>query len=439
MAATPSDEGEVLKHLQERQNKLADLVRQMKKDNVPVAEAAKELQEAKAAVEAQLKKMKPAKVEFPKVSFSRLMTQRFFIAPSFEIYGGVVGLYDLGPPACAIKANILNLWRNHFVLTENMLEVDCTSVTPDYVLKTSGHVAKFTDLMVKDVNTGFCYRADHLLEHFLEDTLEKKKDLTHAQIEDIKDVLAQCDGYDKTKMADAMKRFGVKAPDTGNDLTSPEPFNLMFATTIGPTATNPGFLRPETAQGIFVNFKRLLEYNGGKLPFAGAQIGQAFRNEIAPRSGLLRVREFTLAEIEHFVNPEDKTHPRFSQVADLVLNLFPRDIQITTKATIQMSVGEAVSKGIIANETLGYFVGRTYLFLLAAGIKKDRLRFRQHLQDEMAHYATDCWDAEIQSSYGWVECVGIADRACYDLTVHAEVTKHPSQLTCHSLHRKSWQ
>ncbi len=158
-------------------------------------------------------------------------------------------------------------------------------------------------------------------------------------------------------------------------------------------------MRPETAQGMFVNFSRLLEFNGGKLPFAASQIGQAFRNEIAPRSGLLRVREFTLAEIEHFVNPADKRHPKFPSVANLVLTLYPRENQTGTKQMVQMTIGQAVSSGTVANETLGYFIARTYLFLLAAGIKQERLRFRQHLRDEMAHYATDCWDAEINNSY----------------------------------------
>jgi len=199
----------------------------------------------------------------------------------------------------------------------------------------------------------------------------------------------------------------------------------MFETSIGPTGQLKGFLRPETAQGIFVNFKRLLEFNGGKLPFAAAQIGQAFRNEIAPRSGLLRVREFTLAEIEHFVNPNDKSHPKFTDIANVLLNLFPREDQITTKKTVKMTIGEAVAKGMVANETLGYFIARTFLFLTSAGIKKEKLRFRQHLLNEMAHYAQDCWDAEIQCSYGWVECVGIADRSCYDLGAHSQATGIP--------------
>ncbi|KAK9185120.1 hypothetical protein WN943_025473 [Citrus x changshan-huyou] len=148
-------------------------------------------------------------------------------------------------------------------------------------------------------------------------------------------------------------------------------------------------MRRETAQGIFVNFKELCFYNGNKLPFAGAQIGQTFWNEISPCQGLIRVREFTLAEIEHFVDPQDKSHPKFSE-------------------------------GIVNNETLGYFIGRVYLFLPCLGIDKERLRFRQHLANEMAHYAADCWDAEIECSYGWIECVGIADRSAYDLHAHTE-------------------
>jgi len=333
-------------------------------------------------------------------------------------------LYDWGPPGCAIKQNVLTLWRQHFVLEENMLEVDCTSITPEAVLVTSGHVAKFSDFMVKDVVTGNCFRADHLLEHHLE-VLIADKNLDPVKKDEYETILAQADALGKEELAAVLKKYQVKAPETHNDISEPEPFNLMFQTSIGPTGQYKGYLRPETAQGIFVNFKRLLEYNGGKLPFAAAQISQAFRNEIAPRSGLLRVREFTLAEIEHFVNPEDKSHPKFPQVSNYILNLFPRDLQLSTKKTIQITIGEAVKRGIVANETLGYFIVRVHSFLVASGIKNDKLRFRQHLKTEMAHYAKDCWDAEIQNSYGWIECVGIADRSCFDLTAHSEETKQP--------------
>ncbi|KAL0354907.1 UNVERIFIED_CONTAM: Glycine--tRNA ligase, mitochondrial 1 [Sesamum radiatum] len=184
-------------------------------------------------------------------------------------------------------------------------------------------------------------------------------------------------------------------------------------------------MRPETAQGIFVNFKDLYYYNGNKLPFAAAQIGQAFRNEISPRQGLLRVREFTLAEIEHFVDPDDKSHPKFSEVASLEFFMFPREDQVSGRAARRIPIGEAVTQGIVNNETLGYFIGRVYLFLTELGIDRDRLRFRQHLANEMAHYAADCWDAEIECSYGWIECVGIADRSAYDLHAHTDKSGVP--------------
>ncbi|CAI6004406.1 unnamed protein product [Closterium sp. NIES-65] len=351
------------------------------------------------------------------------LERRLFIIPSFKIYGGVAGLFDYGPPGCAVKSNVLAFWRQHFVLEENMLEVDCPCVTPDAVLRASGHVDKFTDLMVKDVKTQACYRADHLLKDHLGELLEKEVTMAPERREEIKHVLAVLDEYGAEELDGKLKEFGVKAPDTKNDLSAPYPFNLMFSTAIGPTGLLHGYLRPETAQGIFVNFKDLLYYNGGKLPFAAAQIGQAFRNEIAPRAGLLRVREFTLAEIEHFVSPADKSHPRFSSVADLSFLLYPRAEQLGPKQPVTMRLGDAVEKGIINNATLGYFIGRTFLFLSRLGIDPQRLRFRQHLQHEMAHYATDCWDAEIECSYGWVECVGLADRSAFDLKAHTEKSK----------------
>ena len=186
------------------------------------------------------------------------------------------------------------------------------------------------------------------------------------------------------------------------------------------------YLRPETAQGHFLNFNRLLEFNNGRIPFASAQIGRSFRNEISPRAGLLRVREFTMAEIEHYVDPEDKRHEHFQEVRDVVLSLLDRDIQYAGSTVPQkLTIGDAVDKGIVANETLGYFLVRIYEFLIKIGISPTRLRFRQHMANEMAHYATDCWDAEIHSSYGWIECVGCADRAAYDLSVHSARTGQP--------------
>ncbi len=132
-----------------------------------------------------------------------------------------------------------------------------------------------------------------------------------------------------------------------------------------------------------------------------------------------------MAEIEHFVNPSDKSHPNFASVASKELVLFGRDDQLGSGKTKTVAVGEAVSSGLVNNETLAYFMARTQLFMERIGMDPARLRFRQHLTTEMAHYACDCWDLEIKSSYGWVECVGHADRACYDLDVHGKATKTP--------------
>ncbi|XP_041014352.1 glycine--tRNA ligase, mitochondrial 1-like [Juglans microcarpa x Juglans regia] len=353
------------------------------------------------------------------------LERRLFYIPSFKIYRGVAGLYDYGPPGCAVKSNVLAFWRQHFVLEENMLEVDCPCVTPEVVLKASGHVDKFTDLMVKDEKTGTCYRADHLLKDFCNEKLQKDLSISTEKAAELKHILAVLDDLSAEELGAKLKEYGITAPDTKNPLSDPYPFNLMFQTSIGPSGLSPGYMRPETAQGIFVNFKDLYYYNGNKLPFAAAQIGQAFRNEISPRQGLLRVREFTLAEIEHFVDPENKFHPKFSEVANWEFLMFPREEQMSGHSAKKIPLGEAVSRGIVNNETLGYFIGRVYLFLTRLGIDKDRLRFRQHLANEMAHYAADCWDAEIECSYGWIECVGIADRSAYDLRAHSEKSGVP--------------
>lgn len=360
-------------------------------------------------------------VGFNRVKLEELLKKRFFYAPAFSIYGGVAGLYDYGPPGCALQANILNLWRQHFVLEEQMLEVDTTVMTPHDVLKTSGHVDRFTDYMVKDLKTGDFFRADHLLEAAVERRLADPKTSAEEKAE-CETILAKIDGYGQEDLQALLRRFQPLS-DAGNELGPVVRFNLMFGTEIGPTGALRGFLRPETAQGQFTNFKRLLEYNNDRMPFASAQIGKSFRNEISPRSGLLRVREFTMAEIEHYVHPERKNHPRFHEVAHLEFNFLPRTIQQEgSSQCVRMAIGAAVSSGLVNNETLGYYLARVGLFLLTIGIQEDRLRFRQHMANEMAHYASDCWDAEIQSSYGWVECVGCADRACFDLSQHSAVT-----------------
>lgn len=382
-----------------------------------------------------------------------MLRRRLFYTPSFDIYGGVSGLYDYGPPGTALLNNIVDLWRKHFVLEEDMLEVDCTMLTPHEVLKTSGHVDKFADWMCKDPKTGEIFRADHLVEEVLEARLKgdkeargqkvvvdeekeakkkKAKDakavkLDDALVKEYEEILAQIDNFDGTQLEEIIAKHDIRNPTTDGNLLPPVAFNLMFQTSIGPSSNMPGYLRPETAQGQFLNFQKLLEFNQQSMPFASASIGKSFRNEISPRAGLLRVREFLMAEIEHYVDPEGgKKHHRFEEVKDIEMAFLNRNVQLSgcTK-TEKMTIGKAVETGMVDNETLGYFIARIQLFLLKLGVDPNKLRFRQHMANEMAHYAADCWDAELLTSYGWIECVGCADRSAYDLTVHKNKTGAP--------------
>ncbi|KAK6463323.1 cyl-tRNA synthase [Scheffersomyces coipomensis] len=394
----------------------------------------------------------PPNATFSRESLEQVLKRRFFFAPAFEIYGGVSGLYDYGPPGCAFQANIVDTWRKHFILEEDMLEVDCTMLTPHEVLKTSGHVEKFADWMCKDLKTGEIFRADHLVEEVLESRLKgdkaargiaveageedddkkkrkkKVKEIKNIKLDDevvaeYENILAQIDGFSGPQLGELIIKYEIHNPTTNGKLEPPVEFNLMFETAIGPSGNLKGYLRPETAQGQFLNFNKLLEFNNEKMPFASASIGKSFRNEIAPRAGLLRVREFLMAEIEHFVDPDDKSHAKFDQVKHIELSFLPKEVQESgSTELIKKSIGEAVATGLVDNETLGYFIARIYLFLIKIGVDVNRLRFRQHMSNEMAHYASDCWDAELQTSYGWIECVGCADRSAYDLTVHAART-----------------
>ncbi|KAF2404481.1 glycyl-tRNA synthetase [Trichodelitschia bisporula] len=394
---------------------------------------------------------------FDRSQLDQLLRRRMFFTQSFEIYGGVAGLFDYGPPLCALQANFIDFWRKFFVIEEGMLEVEPTILTPHEVLKTSGHVDKFADWCCKDPKTGEIFRADHLVEEVLEarlkgdleargqainantgaeeDAKKKKKikaqatavKLDDATREEYESILAKIDNYDGQGLGELMTKHNIKNPATGGDLLLPVAFNLMFETSIGPSAQLKGYLRPETAQGQFLNFAKLLDFNNQQMPFASASIGKSFRNEISPRAGLLRVREFLMAEIEHFVDPEGgKKHPRFAEVADVELELLDRDVQLSGKTTTtRMKIGDAVAQGIVDNETLGYFLARIQAFLKFIGVDQTKVRFRQHMANEMAHYAADCWDAELLTSYGWIECVGCADRSAYDLDVHSKATKTP--------------
>ncbi|KAK8743092.1 hypothetical protein OTU49_001521 [Cherax quadricarinatus] len=398
-----------------------DIVRQLKESGAPEVDVKREVQELKnrkKELEDMILSLSPTDT-FDRAKMNDLIKRRFFYDISFAIYGGITGQYDFGPMGCDLVDNMLAEWQKHFVIQERMLKVNCSILTSEVVLKASGHVDKFADYMVKDVKTGECFRLDHLIKQHFEKKLSEKK-TSQEERETINRKITLLDGMTMEEMDRIVKQYDMKSPLTGNDLSDAMEFNLMFPIYIGPSGNLKGYLRPETAQGIFVNFKRLLEYNQGKLPFACAQVGNAYRNEISPRSGLLRVREFTMAEIEHFCDPDDKTHNKFDQVANTEMMLYSACAQMDGESPRKMTISEAVRGGLVANETLGYYMARIQQYLLKIGINPKKLRFRQHLNNEMAHYACDCWDAECLTSYGWIECVGCADRSAYDLSQHTK-------------------
>ncbi|MDR2698156.1 MAG: glycine--tRNA ligase [Candidatus Methanoplasma sp.] len=323
-----------------------------------------------------------------------LCRRRGFVWPSFELYGGVAGMYDYGPLGSNMRNNIVEVWRDIYRGREGFIEIDSETVNPREVFKASGHVDEFADLVTYCKGCEAASRADHLVKEFFDNP----------------DVLTP------KELDEAFVKFKVKCPECGGDLGPVEEFNLMFKTAIGPGSSRVGYLRPETAQGIFVNYLNLYRYNREKLPLGVIQTGRGYRNEIAPRQGMIRMREFNMMEVELFVDPADKGWIRFPEIENDPITLVPN----TGTETVTMTVGEAVEKGIIANKVLAYFVYTTQQFLTRLGIDPKRLRFRQHLRDEMAHYAMDCWDAEVLLSYGWIEITGIADRGCWDLSRHAE-------------------
>ena len=358
--------------------------------------------------------------------FEDLVKRRFVYIQTAEIYGGVAGLYDYGPIGTAIKNNLIQIWRKHFLLEDDINEISCTTLVPQPVFKASGHEKRFNDFMVKDEKTNEAFRVDKLIEDFIEKKLEKPKKLKPEQVERYKEIFGNLGnvntGPEFDKLMDELKITNPNAKK--NKLGKAYEFNLMFSTQVGPSGNCKAYLRPETAQSIFTNFKRLLEFNNGRLPFGTSIIGNAYRNEIAPRNGLLRVREFEMAEIEYFVDPQQKSSEKFHLLENMEVRIFPRNLQTEAKDPVMMKLKDAVEQGIIANSYLGYFIGRTWKFANLVGVHPECLRFRQHLSGEMAHYACDCWDLEILTSYGWVECVGIADRSAYDLNAHMVSSGH---------------
>ena len=312
-----------------------------------------------------------------------LAQNRGFVYQGSEIYGWLANSWDYGPYGSIMKENIKYLWQKQFVQKRmDMTMLDAAILMNPQVWVTSGHVGGFSDPLIDDKNTGERFRADKLLEDLIDEmwdnasSLQDKYSLTNLIPE----------SWTLEKQTEVMRWESVKNPTTqevGN-WTDAKTFNLMFKTSQGVTddSSSTIYMRPETAQGIFVNFWNILRSSRRKLPFGTAQVGKAFRNEITPGNFIFRTREFEQMEIEYFVAPEEapEAHAKWKQdCMDFLQNII--------------------------------------------GLKDENVRFRDHANDELAHYADACTDIEFKFPFGWWELWWVANRTDYDLKKHMEASK----------------
>ncbi|WP_207586501.1 glycine--tRNA ligase [Halomontanus rarus] len=333
---------------------------------------------------------------------TELAKRRGYFFQSSSAYGGVGGFYTFGPQGAALKGNVEDAWRDRFAIGEGHMEIDAPTIMPEPVFEASGHLEIFDDMLVECPECGESHRADHVVEDNTE-----YEDAESLPIPEVEEIIAE---------------YELVCPNCGAGLagTAIEDFNLMFATNIGPGDAQPGYLRPETAQGIFVEFPRLKEYARNTLPFGVTQIGRAYRNEISPRRSIIRTREFTQAELELFVDPET-SEPDLTLVEDVSVRLYPAaEQQADDGEVLETTIGEAVADGTIADPWIAYFLGIAQEWYASVGVDADRFRYRQHLAGERSHYASDCWDAESEIDGNWIEIAGFAHRGDYDLSKHQQ-------------------
>lgn len=299
-----------------------------------------------------------------------LAKRRGFVFPTSEIYGGLANSYDYGPLGAELLHNIRELWWREFIQRRpDMVGLDTQIMLHPDTWVASGHVASFSDPLVEDKVTHKRYRADHLIEAWLEQQADAAQ---YPSVEDMK----------IDEMASFIQEHGIVSP-AGNPLTEPKSFNLLFETAIGSVAGEKStvYLRGETAQGIFTNFKNILDSTRVQLPFGVGNIGKSFRNEITTGQFIFRTIEFEQAEIEYFFNPNQ-----------------------TEWQPLMEGWKEAMFRFV--NQTLG--------------IKAENLRWRQHTDKERSHYSKDTYDLDYQFPFGWKELWGVAYRTDYDLKQHME-------------------
>lgn len=327
----------------------------------------------------------------------RLAQQRGFFFKSAESYpNSPAGFIDYGPLGVALRNRVVELWRRIVVKRDGMLEIDGAQILPKAVFEASGHLASFTDPLVKCSKCGSIFRPDKLIE-------EKTGKAVPEKLKD--------DEYDSM-----MEKGGVRCLKCGSKLTGTSRFNMMFRVGIGP-AGEEAYLRPETCQSIFVDFPLLFKTQRAKLPIGMAQVGRSFRNEIAPRQSVLRMRELNQMEVEVFFNPAKSENPRFEWSRSKALHFtLPDGSDRVDK------VSDALEQGVIPSGLAGHYLALIQEFYEAAGIPADKIRFRVLSAEDRAFYSKAAFDLEVELSVGWVELVACNYRGDYDLGGHAKVS-----------------
>ncbi|MCD6402775.1 MAG: glycine--tRNA ligase, partial [Candidatus Aenigmarchaeota archaeon] len=333
----------------------------------------------------------------------QLCARRGIIFPTAEIHGGYAGFYDFGPVGLSIKRKIIELWRKTFIHPYDFIvEMEGSLVLPERVFIASGHIKGFVDPITQCKKCKSIHRADHLIE-----------DKLHIFVE----------GKSPEELTKIIKENDLRCPKCGGELSDVRLFNLMLKTEISPVGGQIAYLRPETAQNIFTSFQRVYQAMRAKLPFGIAQVGHSFRNEISPRKFIIRLREFTQAEIEMFFDPEDDRCLVFDEVKDVKIPLLTRDAQKAGKDEPEfIRVGEAVEKGLLPNEWMGFFLAKELEFVQKLGIPLEATRFRHMLLEETPHYSGGNFDMEIRFEFGWKEVIGNAYRTDYDLKNHSKIS-----------------
>lgn len=335
---------------------------------------------------------------------NELARRRGFFWQSYEIYGGVSGFATYGSLGARLKQNIERKLREVFVNKLGVLEVESPIITPGKVFEASGHVQHFKEPMIECLKCMNRFRADHLLREF-------------ASVSE-----AEAEKLSLEELKAAIEKADIRCPDCGGQLGEPKHFMTMFKTTIGPYSDAVGYGRPEAAQGIFVEFKRLYETAREKLPFGALQIGHALRNEISPRQGLIRLREYTIADLEFFFDPEEPNCHLLKDVENESLRLFlAQDRSKGPDKITDVTVREALNKGYIGTEWQAAFMALAKRLLTDVGVPAERQRFIEKLPWERAHYSLQTYDQEVLvDRWGWLEVSGHAYRSDFDLRCHGE-------------------